>query len=233
MRTVIRSVLELGTGSVSVDSIDQPAMAAMIFPPIILVAGDHSLPISSEYISSIPELTPVVFPTDEWEILFRRTWGSKTMGQKRTKLSSKSLDISKMHELASRIPHGFALERLSSSEVPSLHPELLKPIRDFFGVERFIEEGIGFCVKHDDQIVSVAHTAFPFATEFEVQVTTLNSPEYRRKGLATLVSAALIEYALQNGLVPEWDAANDASVYLALKLGYSDPDPWFVYFWKQ
>ncbi|TFG94575.1 GNAT family N-acetyltransferase, partial [Candidatus Thorarchaeota archaeon] len=37
---------------------------------------------------------------------------------------------------------------------------------------------------------------------------------------------------LENNLVPHWDAANEQSVKLALKLGYSNPKTWEVYFYK-
>ncbi|MHA2235602.1 MAG: GNAT family N-acetyltransferase, partial [Candidatus Thorarchaeota archaeon] len=38
--------------------------------------------------------------------------------------------------------------------------------------------------------------------------------------------------ALENGLTPQWDAANEASIHLALKLGYTDPDYWEGYYLK-
>jgi GNAT superfamily N-acetyltransferase len=43
---------------------------------------------------------------------------------------------------------------------------------------------------------------------------------YRRKGLAFRLSADLINWSINNGLTPNWDAANRASKKLALKLGY-------------
>jgi RimJ/RimL family protein N-acetyltransferase len=77
----------------------------------------------------------------------------------------------------------------------------------------------------------MASTFTPFTDEFEMQVDTSDS-DHRRKGLATAVSAALMVYALENGLTPQWDAANEASIHLALKLGYTDPDHWEGYFLK-
>ena len=233
MRTVIQSVIELGTGTVSVDSVENPSVAVMVYPPIILLAGNAFAEESTAYIRSIPQMTPVVCPTAEWEQAFRNVWGSRVLRQKRTMLNPSKLSPESIRSHLEDLPDGFTLERLNGSSVRSLAPELIMPIKNFYGVERFIEEGVGFGVRHNDSIVSVAHTAFPFVADFEVQVTTLNRPEYRRKGLATAVASALIEYSLTNGLMPQWDAANDASVNLALKLGYCDPDEWFIYFWKQ
>jgi hypothetical protein len=46
------------------------------------------------------------------------------------------------------------------------------------------------------------------------------------------VSAAIIEYGLERNLIPHWDAANEASVKLALKLGYSNPESWEAFYYK-
>lgn len=55
-----------------------------------------------------------------------------------------------------------------------------------------------------------------------IQKCTIDTkPEYRRKGLATAVGAALILECLQAGLYPSWDAASRISVALAEKLGYT------------
>ncbi|MCR5501716.1 MAG: GNAT family N-acetyltransferase [Lachnospiraceae bacterium] len=52
----------------------------------------------------------------------------------------------------------------------------------------------------------------------EIEVDTVE--EERRKGLATIVSAALILRCLDEGLYPSWNAQNMKSVRLAEKLGY-------------
>ena len=91
--------------------------------------------------------------------------------------------------------------------------------------------GISYCIRHEGKILSVASTFMPFKDEFEIDVRTIDT-EHRRMGLATVVSAALMIHALENGLVPHWDAANEASVGLALKLGYTNPEPWEAYYLK-
>ena len=104
----------------------------------------------------------------------------------------------------------------------------------YFGkIENLVKTGFGFCIlDENDKLASCAYTPFPFTDEFEIQVFTENSPEYRRKGLATVVSAALIEYGLERNLIPHWDAASESSVKLALKLGYSKPKTWEAFYYK-
>ena len=42
-----------------------------------------------------------------------------------------------------------------------------------------------------------------------------------------------IQTALEKNLVPHWDAANEASVKLALKLGYTNPVSWDAYYYTK
>ena len=61
--------------------------------------------------------------------------------------------------------------------------------------------------------------------DFEVQTR----PGYKRRGLATVAAAVLIDHCLARNLTPCWDAANDISAGLALKLGFVHPAPYDVY----
>ncbi|TFG31299.1 GNAT family N-acetyltransferase, partial [Candidatus Thorarchaeota archaeon] len=132
------------------------------------------------------------------------------------------------------LPEEFSLELLDLQSVRRLGKNMFMHIALFFGSsEAFIENGFGYCIKHNGIIVSVASTFTPFVNEFEIEVRTSNDGEYRRKGLATIVSAALILHALERGLVPHWDAANEISVKLALKLGFTNPYPWEAFYLKK
>ncbi|MFW9982840.1 MAG: GNAT family N-acetyltransferase, partial [Candidatus Thorarchaeota archaeon] len=105
-------------------------------------------------------------------------------------------------------------------------------IPTFFGSsEEFYKNGIGYCIKYNDEIVSMASTFTPYTDIFEIQVDTFDT-KHRRKGLATAVSAAIMVHALEKNITPYWDAANEASIQLALKLGYTDPEPWEGYYLK-
>ncbi len=62
----------------------------------------------------------------------------------------------------------------------------------------------------------------------EIEIGT--RPEYRRKGLATIVASALIIDCLDRGIYPSWDVANTESVALAQKLGYIMEEPYDTYY---
>jgi hypothetical protein len=125
------------------------------------------------------------------------------------------------------LPQEFTLSRIDLETAKAVPRSVAPAIPFFFGSpESFIEQGFGYCITHDGVVVSTAMTAMPFEREFEIEVDTIDSPDYRRKGLATVASAALLEHALRENLVPIWDAANNASKALALRLGYSNLTPY-------
>ena len=105
-------------------------------------------------------------------------------------------------------------------------------IRIFYpSLEKFIERNFGFYIRDRNIIASLALAATPlYNNEFEIQIET--DPAYRRKGLAMIVCAKLIQYSLENGLTPLWDADNEPSVNLAKKLGFTDPEQYDVYYWR-
>lgn len=77
------------------------------------------------------------------------------------------------------------------------------------------------------RIVSGASSYTRYKEGIEIEVDTVS--EERRKGFATIVSAALILQCLEEGLYPSWDAQNMLSVHLAEKLGYEFDHEYTVY----
>ena len=68
------------------------------------------------------------------------------------------------------------------------------------------------------RIVAGASSYTRYKEGIEIEVDTIE--DERRKGLATIVCAALILQCLEEGLYLGWDARNMNSVRLAEKLGY-------------
>ena len=149
-------------------------------------------------------------------------------------MSAGELSLEHVRSLMKPLPEGYTLQQVDKNGLSDAHPRLTGHIRMFYqSTEAFLEQGVGFCIRHSEKTVSMASSSTPFTSEFEVQVDTLDQPEYRRKGFATTVCAALIEYCLKNGIIPHWDAANEVSLKLALKLGYVEPDRYVAYYRKK
>ena len=92
-----------------------------------------------------------------------------------------------------------------------------------------MKKGIGFCVKHGDEPISMASSCLPYTDKLEVQIATVDSPEYRRRGFGTTACIALLEYCLENKIEPHWDAFDERSASMAEKLGYTDPEHYHMY----
>jgi GNAT superfamily N-acetyltransferase len=107
-------------------------------------------------------------------------------------------------------------------------------IDEFFLKDDFALRGLAFCVMDGERMVAFAASNYPLrGNDLEVFVRVADDPAYRRKGLGTAVSAALLSCCLERGITPHWDAANDASTALALKLGYIKTETWAMYHTKR
>ena len=84
----------------------------------------------------------------------------------------------------------------------------------------------------DEKQIGFAAANYPIrsqALEVYIRVDYNDDPIHRNKGLGTQLAVTLLEYCLENGLDPQWDAANEISVRLALKLGYTLHHRWKMY----
>jgi GNAT superfamily N-acetyltransferase len=88
-------------------------------------------------------------------------------------------------------------------------------------MEDFLAHSFGFALLWGDELAAWCLSEYNCASRCEVGVATVE--KYQRRGLATIVSLALVEYALAHGITRiGWHcwARNDASVALALKSGF-------------
>jgi tetratricopeptide (TPR) repeat protein len=84
-----------------------------------------------------------------------------------------------------------------------------------------MQKGFGFVALHQGQVV--AHAVIDCIVDGVGDVGLVTAEEYRRRGLATITSAAAVEYGLSHGLeLVNWDcsAGNIGSLRTAEKLGF-------------
>lgn len=231
-RAVIFPALDQGRGTVWTNSIEAPTVARLQLAIINAVAGDSTSPDAEEIIRMIEPMQIVFGPDDGWTQIIKNQWGERLGIQQRAWFSPESLDLDHLRHLRDQLPEGYKLERMDLETIKRVDKRKAMHIPTFFGSsEDFYKMGIAYCIKYEDKVISIASTFTPFTDMFEIQVDTSDT-DHRRKGLATVVSAALMVHALENGMAPHWDAANEASIHLALKLGYTNPDHWDAYYLK-
>jgi hypothetical protein len=231
-RAIIFPALDQGRGTLDANSLNPPTVARLHLAILNIVAGDSSSPDAKEIIRKIEPMQLVFRPDPSWTRVIKEEWGEQLGAQQRIMLSPESLDLEHLRNLKSQVPKGYRLEKMDLETIRRLDKRESIHIPMFFGSsEEFYKMGLAYCIKFEGKIVSMASTFTPFTDMFEVQVDTFDASQ-RRKGLATAVSAALMIHALEHNIIPYWDAENEASLHLALKLGYVRPDYWKAYYLK-
>ena len=204
------------------------------------LAGNSRSEKIKEFLTKIPEKTVIHVPSQEWEASFKSQW-PYTGYIIRTDLSTQNLSLQKVQQLLTPLPEGFQLRKMDIEVAQqilkqNLADQWVNLIDLLGGPEKFVEEVVGYCIqqKEDDKIVSLVlgfNTSIPLTHSVELDIIT--HPDYRGRGFATIISAKLIEELLKEKIEPHWDAANPLSVKLAMKLGYTDPNPYKCYYWRK
>lgn len=227
------AILDGYMGEAFVDDEENPHIAVLEAPKLKLsiVGGDATHLSARKYIEELPPPKIMIFASEGWEELLREMHGGRLISLPRYAFTSENLDLAHLFKLQSQLPEGYRLERMGIGLAQKLASERSEFASDhmlnFDSPEDFIERGFGFCVLDEGEIVSVATTFAICDKGIEIQIDTRRN--HRGRGLATVVAARLLTYSLENDLDPNWDAANEASVGLAKKLGYTPRGTYSMY----
>jgi RimJ/RimL family protein N-acetyltransferase len=106
-------------------------------------------------------------------------------------------------EWRDRLPPGFEMRRVDAGLFAETHLTNLEQLRAFSesgypSLESFLEHGFGFCLVAGDEIVSWCTSDCVIGHRCEVGIRT--HKDHRRRGFATLTSAAAIDYCLSQGI---------------------------------
>ena len=219
------AILEGIMGRAVADNADDPCVAVLQAPNLKLniVGGDAGHPAAREYLEQLPAKSALFLGAGGWAELVQSILGSKTIEMPRYAFTSEELDLDQLRGLASRVPDGYRPVQMDLDLARRLGAEESRFSEDhmvnFDSPEDFVARGFGFCLLHGDQMASVATTLAICSKGIEIQINTRE--EHQRKGLATAIAAQLLVHSLEQGLDPNWDAANASSVGLATKLGYT------------
>ncbi|MGC5326049.1 GNAT family N-acetyltransferase [Brevibacillus sp. SYSU BS000544] len=119
----------------------------------------------------------------------------------------------------SNLPAGFILKRIDADLYPKIQGSVV-PEYFWDTAEDFLENGIGFSLLYDDQIVSTTFSSYIVDDQLELGVETTEN--FRKKGYAIYAASAMISYCLANGYEPVWACRRDniGSSRLAESLGF-------------
>ena len=220
---VVDAALEGAMGAVRTDDLDRPRMAHIDLD-FDLLAGDPSAPAAQEVVRGLSPPFSLVTSSSAWEPLLRRIWGEALQTRTRVAFQPGDWDRAHLRNLQKAVPEGFSLRRIGADDVARFNELADSLVYNFPTFEEFAARGVGFGVEHKGRYVSGC-SSFAISSrslEFEIQT----HPNFLRRGLALACAAAMIEYCLDHGLQPCWDAHNEMSAALASKLGFTNPAPY-------
>ncbi|NHJ04030.1 MAG: GNAT family N-acetyltransferase [Candidatus Heimdallarchaeota archaeon] len=226
LEAIVLGLVISDLGKILVDDLKKPRNAMLMFgthSTVIVFGGTGVGDAAKELISKIPNKSGFLCPNDKWKSLVVEQFGDKLKYKPRIKFSSKSLDIEHIKKLKNNIPTGYEIVQINEEIIEKFEENTKRKIIRFVGsLDKFRKDGFGFvAIKNNRIIGDVTNGGLLYKNAFELDIEV--HPDHRRKGLATILAAYLIEYSLENGYDPHWDAANKPSGDLALKLGYTNP----------
>lgn len=228
---ISKAILKGSIGNAYADSVENPSIASLHHNILVFLAGNPHHVEAQRILERIPKGRLIVVPNDNWSPTMRGCWGEQLQSLTRTKFSSEELNLNSMNKILESIPEGMNIEKLTQKTVEDISNQAKRVVGILFpNLNRFIQTNFGFCLKENEKIVSLALAATPCDNqEYEIHIET--DPAYQRRGLAMLACAKLIQYSLERGLIPHWDADNPPSARLAKKLGFTQPEEYRTYHW--
>jgi RimJ/RimL family protein N-acetyltransferase len=191
-------------GNIWVDNLSSPKTAFAITPEAQYLAGDpHNSNFNrtlTAWYASRPHVE-LIYDSPAWEAQFDSLLAGK-FARKSPRLyySFKTPHMSHWRE---SLPAGFAMLPVDREFLDRTHlknvEEVSSRTEDWGPVDNFLEKGFGFCLVHEDAIVSRCIADNVSVPACEVGIGTAEG--YRRKGFAALTLAATVEYCLSAGLI--------------------------------
>lgn len=190
-------------GAVYADSAERPRTACIELGVLRYLVGD---PGNGAFCRVVADWIPrdtycvLLFESTEWVTALSETLEALYF----VRASSRHLRLAELRSpaWAGRVPAGYAVRRVDAA----LLSEGLKNTEDVIdgitgewsSVERFVEDGFGFCLVAGDTIASWSLTDFVHGDRCEIGIDTDRG--HRRRGLGTLAATATAAHALERGL---------------------------------
>jgi GNAT superfamily N-acetyltransferase len=222
---VIDSVLEGVLGEAWVDDPARPRVARLELD-FHLIGGDPEAPAAAHAVRAVAAGEHVGVP-ERWSGLVMDLHEGVQPYERIAFAQPSTWEREHLGELRGRLPEDFVLERITNETVAAFEGLADSLVYNFASHEDFIVRGVGFGIRHEGRFIAGC-SSFAISSrslEFEIQT----HEDYRRRGLALATGARMIEYCLDHGLEPRWDAAHEGSARLAERLGFGERIPYTAY----
>ena len=224
--TLIRSCLQKVMGKIYVTDLEKPKSALAFVGCFAFYAGVPDKELVRHKLDGFVIMTP---QNEKWANCIEECFpDAKKISRYAIKKDTK-FDKDLLHKLMDKLPKGYELKDIDGNiyDMCLSDPVTRDFVSAFESKEKYLDIGRGVVVIKSGRIVAGASSFARYNEGIEIEVDT--AEDERRKGLATVASAALILRCLDEGLYPSWDAQNMNSVHLAEKLGYEFDHEYTVY----
>ncbi|QPA32140.1 GNAT family N-acetyltransferase [Thermaerobacillus caldiproteolyticus] len=163
----------------------------------------------------------------KWDKVINKLFEDKTIQMKRYSFAFSPNQYS-FEQL--QIPKEFTVTRIDENTIKNSFEFTHTYYEEYWGsVSNFLANGFGYCVLHNERVVSECTSIFVGNTIAEIDIATRK--EYRGNGLASISAKAFIDHCLKNDFIPRWDCDvnNLASIKLAKKLGFDTPTEYSIF----
>ena len=212
-----------------VDRMPNPRVGLIVSAEYCFFGGDNTIPEAKELAEQLFELTTLnqmvaIYPDKQtgWFELLMALETFRPTSLPRFGIVQRDYDFDKvkLKTIAESIPEGFKLvsfdEELYGQAMSE--PWAMAFCEAFASPEEYLTKGFGFAITEQGKLIAGASTMTVYDSGTETQVATREG--YGGRGLALACSAAFIMECDRRGMRPCWDAANEASLHMAQKLGY-------------
>lgn len=226
----IDCVLEDQMGTAFVDDLEEPAVFQISMVVFHYLAGNPQHPFAREIVAQFPPYHLLMAAAPGFLRVFRDVFGPRLMALTRYRFSAENLSIHFLNNLLERSPVRDYIEPFDRPLVEGMHAdsEGYIDISPYDSPEDFLQRGMGYACYEGGEMIGAAYASLVSCSGIEISLYV--EPYFRRRGVATALSAALILWALENRLTPHWDAANPESRALALKLGFTPRGEYQAYY---
>jgi RimJ/RimL family protein N-acetyltransferase len=229
----IDSILEGQSGKqirVVVDDVNDPHVAFIRYGTFGVLAGNATHDNASALIQTI-EFPCAIQPSPEpWMKLLQQTYADKIKKTERFSFTNTFIDAAEMNNIIIQHAGSYNLHDIDTATAAAMEKEEWHKyhLTNYDSPGDFAANGFASGITIDGTLASVCSAALRCSYGIELNVITL--PQFRNKGLAAIVSAATIKKAIEQKLVPHWDAANERSARLAMRLGFKPAGSYYTHY---
>lgn len=223
----IDCVIEGQMGRAYVDDPARPTAWRISIGPFWYFAGDANGPGGRALLAGLPPYNLLMPSPPAWAAAAKETFGDRLVTFPRYSFDAGSLSEAHLSAILDASPHRDRVRRADAALLA--RPDNYVEFEDFDSADDFLARGVGYTMMEDDRLVGAAYSSLVCSRGIEVSLF-IDEP-YRRRGVATAISAALLLECVRRGLRPNWDAANLESCALAEKLGYTPAGSYDSYYY--